>query len=159
MVQFGIELSAPSHPASGPAAERQYVRRHSMRSNWRSWHYASASPKSLILLSLASLIMIGLLFIVIARVGLHTQDLVQTWIPETEEKLRTKIDTLPIEKLREFVLDDSALIERLIDYVAVISVFSTKVLFCLAWLIVVNVLITFWAILYSRRASKARAAN
>ncbi len=27
MVQFGIELGASSHPASGPAVERQYVRR------------------------------------------------------------------------------------------------------------------------------------
>jgi hypothetical protein len=27
MVQFGIELGAPSHPVSRPAAERQYVRR------------------------------------------------------------------------------------------------------------------------------------
>jgi hypothetical protein len=28
MVLFGIQLGAPSHPASGPAAERQYVRPH-----------------------------------------------------------------------------------------------------------------------------------
>ena len=106
-----------------------------------------------------SLIMIGLLIIVIARADRHTQDLVQTWIPEKEEKLRVNIDTLPIESLREFVLDDSVLIERLIDYVAVISDFSQKVLFCLAWLIVVNVLITFWAIFYSKRASTTRTAT
>ena len=30
MVQFGIEPGTPSHPASGPAAERQYVRQQRM---------------------------------------------------------------------------------------------------------------------------------
>ena len=46
MVLFGIELGASSHPASGPAAERPYVRRSAMNSTERGDSLASWLPES-----------------------------------------------------------------------------------------------------------------
>ena len=117
----------------------------------RPWYvrfFGGESPRILLIYPVISLAMIVFLSVAITRVDHATLRILEIRDQDKEVVLREKIDSMQLDNLREFVIRDSHLIDQLLDYLAVLSTFSNKLLVALAWLGGVNVLIALWAIFH-----------